>query len=396
MVIQIRTFAGCALAALLLTGCVLPGSVPPSPTIDANSIVTAAAGTAFVRLSEMAALGTPTAAATLTETPSPIATVFSLPTSIPTIAPLPGVVRANANVRGVPAKSSAHDLGGLLLGNTVGVIGRSVDATWLYILYADSPTGTGWVTAKAITMEAEMGILPILIYPNGEEAPPIMLPPYLYRVTGTPLPPAPPAGDWSKYGTLTQPANVRIGPSVGFLSMGVLVPGAKVTFRGRTDGNTWVQIDYPSGPDGHGWILSQLVQANDGYGSLPIYDLLGTPVTPAPAGPSVTQDANVVAVPAVGSETTLPRTSNASVGVQGEVTAQINVRSGPAQIYESLGFLNRKDKITVTGRTFNGLWYQIAYSVVPGGAGWVSSQYVLVLGDMRSLPYFNDQATRIP
>lgn len=396
----IRTFTGCALATVLLTGCVLPGALPPSPTVDADSILTAAAGTAFARLTEIVLLASPTAATTLTETPLPSATVFSLPTSIPMIEPLPGVVSANANVRGVPAKSKAHDLGGLLFGNPVQVIGRSVDATWLYILYADSPTGTGWVTARAITMEAEMGILPILIYPNGEEAQPIMLPPYIYKVTGTPQAPAPPPADWSKYGTLTQPAFVRIGPSVGFLSMGVLEPGVKVTFRGRIDGNTWVQIDYPSGPDEKGWILSQLAQANDGYGRLPYFDLLGTPVTSSPEGAPATQAgdvANATTASAVGAPNpTATPAAPASAGAQGEVTAQINVRNGPAQSFRSLGLLNPKDKVSITGRTLNGLWYKIVFSQSTEGLGWVSSQYVKVTGDMRSLPYYNDQATLIP
>jgi uncharacterized protein YraI len=312
--------------------------------------------------------------------------------------PLPGVIRANANVRGIPAKSSAHDLGGLLLGQSVGVIGRSVDATWLYIIFPESPTGTGWVTVKAVTLDAELGILPVLTYPNGEEAPPVMLPPYIFRVTGTPLPPATPPGDWPKFGTLLQPANVRIGPSVGFLSMGMLNPGTKVTFRGRTDGNTWVQIDYPSGPDGHGWILAQLVQANDGYGSLPIYDLLGTPVTPTSGEPAATQQAGAptIEITINTPQATVTPAPPITAGLQGEVSAQINVRNGPAQSYQSLGLLNPKDKITITGRTMNGLWLQIVFSQSTAGVGWVSSQYIKVLGSVNLLPYYNDQATRIP
>jgi len=389
---HIRTFVGCVLASLILAGCALPGATAPTATTDPNSIVTAAAATAFVRLSQVAALSTPTPSPTLTETPMPSATVYTLPTSIPTIVPMPGVMRANANVRGIPAKSKAHDIGGLMQGQKVNVIGRSEDATWYYILYADSPTGTGWVTVKAITMDGEMGLLPILIYPNGQEAEPIMLPPYLFYVTGTPQPPAAPPADWPKYGTLIQPANVRIGPSVGFLNMGVLEPGVKVTFRGRTDQNTWVQIDYPSGPGGHGWILSQLVQANDGYGNLPYYDVLGTPVTPTPDVPVATEDPNATPLPSETATLTPP----APTGAAGQVTAQINVRTGPAQTYQALGMLNPKDKVIVTGLTLNKLWYQIEYPGGPNGSGWVASQYVTVTGDMRSLPYFNDLATPIP
>jgi len=387
-----RTLIGLLLMAVTMASCALPGAATPPPTTDPNSILTAAAGTAFVRLSEVAAFATPTASVAPTETQAPTATTILLPTSIPTIKPLPGVMRANANVRGIPGKSKAHDVGGLMQGQNVGVIGRNAEATWLYIIYADSPTGTGWVTVKAITLDADMGLLPILIYPNGQEELPIMLPPFLFYVTGTPLPPAPPPADWPKYGTLIQPANVRIGPSVGFLSMGILQPGQKVTFRGRIEENAWVQIDYPSGPDGKGWILAELLQANDGFGGLPYYDVLGTPVTPTPQGPAATQELNSAPAP---TETATPAPPSAN-GAEGEVTAQINVRKGPAQSYDSLGLLNPKDKVTITGLTLNNLWYQIEYPASPDGSGWISAQYIKVLGDMRNLPYYNDLATKIP
>ncbi len=378
------------LIALFLVSCVLPGAASPTPTMDANVVITAAAGTAFARLTDTVAQETPTPAPIATETLSPSATPW--PTSIPTMEPIPGVMRANANVRGVPAKSKAHDLGGLLMDQAVKVIGRNAAATWLYILYADSPTGTGWVTMKAITLNGEMGLLPIVIFPNGEEGESLMLPPFLFTVTGTPLPPSTPPADWSKFGTLTQPANVRIGPSVGFLTIGVLQPGQIVTFRGRIAENIWVQIDYPSGPEGHGWILAELVQPNDGFGGLPYYDVLGTPVTQKPDVVEATADPNATPLPTE-TPTPVPPTP---AGADAEVTAQINVRSGPAQAYDSLGMLNPKDKVVVTGLTVNKYWYQIQYAASPTGYGWVASQYTSVLGDMRNLPYFNDQGTPIP
>jgi len=384
-----RKCLGTLWALLFLTGCAMPGAATPSPTIDPNSILTAAASTAAVRLTGTASAATETPQVTPTETAVPSATVVLLPTSIPTIEPFPAVVNANSRVRGIPAKSNEHDLGGLLKGQTVQVIGRNDDATWLYILYADSPSGTAWVTAGAIKLSKDMGLLPIMIYPNGVEAAGIMIPPFLYTVKGTALPPgAPPAG-WTKYGTLLQPANVRIGPSVGFLAIGVLNPGEKVSFQGRSAENTWVQIDYPSGPDSHGWILSSLVQANDGFGGLPYFDVMGTPVTPAP-----TTDPN--AAPTIEIPATPTAPAPAAAGAEAIVTNQINVRSGPAQSFESFGMLNPNDKVVVTGLTLNKYWYQIEYQASPSGHGWVASQYVRVTGDMRSLHYFNNEGTQIP
>jgi uncharacterized protein YraI len=380
------------LAILILAGCSFPGAAQPTPTSDINAIITAAAATAFVKMTEAVGLLSPTPSVTMTETLAPTATQMIYPTSISTIVPMPGVVRSNANVRGVPAKSKTHDLGGILLGQNVKVIGRNDAATWLYILYADSPTGTGWVTEKAIVLDGEMGSLPIVIYPFGEDGEGIMLPPLLYTVQGTPLPPSTPPAEWGKWGTITQMAKVRLGPSKGFLSIGTLNPGQIVTFRGRMGENEWVQIDYPSGPDGHGWISSELVQQHDGFGGLPYYNVLGTPVTPAPEVTQATTDPNATPV---ATETPMPIPSTPA-GTDAEVTAQINIRSGPAQTYDSYGMLNPKDKVVVTGLTLNKYWYQIQYSSSPTGYGWVASQYLRVLGDMRNLPYFNNEGTPLP
>lgn len=386
------------LGATILASCAFPGSTTPTQTIDAKGIMTAAAATAFVRLTDTAAQSTATPPATQTETPMPVASVIIRPTSIATIEPIQAVVGANSNVRSLPFKDKTNDIGGLLLGQPVKVIARNDDATWLYILYADSPTGTGWIIARAVPIGEQMGKLPIVIFPDGENGAPLMIPPFSYQITGTPLPPSTPPADWSKYGTITQQANVRLGPSVGFMTIGVLDVGQKVTFRGRIAENAWVQIDYPSGPGGFGWVLASLVQANDGFGGLPYYDVLGTPVTPTPessnAG-SVTETTPVI-TPTQGSSLTVTAAPPSASGVNGEVTIQINVRSGPAQTFQSLGMLNPKDKVVITGLTINKYWYQIQYTKGTGGVGWVASQYIRVLGDMLKTPYFNNEGTQVP
>ena len=61
-----------------------------------------------------------------------------------------------------------------------------------------------------------------------------------------------------------------------------------------------------------------------------------------------------------------------------------------------IGMLNPKDKVTITGLTMNHLWYQIQFSGSPDGIGWVSSQYVQVLGDMNHVPYYYNEGTKVP
>jgi uncharacterized protein YraI len=391
MKLTIKSLGQLFLAVTFLAGCAMPGSAAPTPTIDAGSILTAAVATAAVRLTQVAQSATATPQITPTETPVPSPTVIQLPTSIATIQPIVATVNANSRVRGIPAKSKENDLGGLMKGQSIRVIARNDAATWYYILFADSPTGTAWVIASVIELGSDMALLPVVIYPNGYEGGPLMLPPFIYKVTGTPLPPGQPPAGWTKYGTLLQQANVRIGPSVGFLTIGILQPGDKVSFSGRIAENAWVQIDYPSGPGGKGWILAQLLQANDGFGGLPYFDVLGTPVTPTPDNPAPTPG-STSAPEAAASATPAPVSSGAAA----EVTNQINVRSGPAQSYSSYGLLNPKDKVVVTGLTLNKYWYQIEFKTSPSGFGWVASQYVRVTGDMRKLQYFNNEGTPVP
>jgi uncharacterized protein YraI len=279
-------------------------------------------------------------------------------------------------------------VGGLFFKNTVKVIARNDAATWYYIIFAESPTGTGWVLASAVDLQGDIAQLPIVIYPNDGDTP-LMLPPLLFAITGTPLPLNAPAPG-SKTATVMQQARVRVGPSIGFVGIGVIEPGAVVMLTGRIDGNGWIQIDYPSGPGGRGWISGDLIKAADGFGDLPFYDILGTPVTPAP--PTATLDPNATLPP---TETPLPPTATPS-GPQGEVLAQINARSGPASTFESYGLLEPGTKVTITGLTLSGLWYRIEFPASPTGFAWVAAEYVKPLGDMLKVPYFDNLGNPLP
>ncbi|MEI6290099.1 MAG: SH3 domain-containing protein [Chloroflexota bacterium] len=387
---------------LLISSC-----AAPTQTTDVSAIITAAAATAFVRLSQTPVIATQTIDPTVDVFPTEIPTQTLQPTAFPTLVPIAGVMKANANIRSQPQKSKESDIGGILAGRAVEVIARNAEATWLYINYPESPTGKGWVVINAVTLNGELGLLPIIIFPDGNYNTPQLLPPFVFRITGTPLPPVDPPLEEKKFGVLLQPGNVRIGPSIGFLSIGILSTGQKVTFKGRIQDNYWVQIDYPSGPEGKGWILSSLLQANDGYSGLPYFDILGTPVTQAPV--SSTSAPAGTSNPAVGPTSTadLSNTNPASTPeptqvqhtgftVQAIVTNQINVRSGPAQAFNSFGVINPNEPVMVTGITLNSLWYRIEYQNGDGGIGWVSSKYVKITGAYTRLPIYNDLGTQVP
>jgi hypothetical protein len=70
--------------------------------------------------------------------------------------------------------------------------------------------------------------------------------------------------------------NVRAGPGVDYQRVGTLLAGQEAPALGRSAGGDWVQISFPEGPEGLGWVYTYLVEVN---GELPI---VIPPATPTP------------------------------------------------------------------------------------------------------------------
>lgn len=70
--------------------------------------------------------------------------------------------------------------------------------------------------------------------------------------------------------------NVRAGPGVDYERIGTLLAGQQVPALGRSAGGDWVQISFPEGPQGLGWVYTYLVDVN---GELPV---VIPPATPTP------------------------------------------------------------------------------------------------------------------
>ncbi len=70
--------------------------------------------------------------------------------------------------------------------------------------------------------------------------------------------------------------NVRSGPGVEYSTIGKLQAGQSVPALGRSTGGDWVQIDFPAGPGGVGWVYAYLVTVT---GDLPVVE---PPPTPTP------------------------------------------------------------------------------------------------------------------
>ena len=68
--------------------------------------------------------------------------------------------------------------------------------------------------------------------------------------------------------------NVRSGPGTEYDRVGTLLANQEVTGKGRTEGGSWILIEYQGGPDGYAWVYSSYV---DYVGDLPIVVVPNTP-----------------------------------------------------------------------------------------------------------------------
>jgi hypothetical protein len=73
---------------------------------------------------------------------------------------------------------------------------------------------------------------------------------------------------------------------------------------------------------------------------------------------------------------------------------QINVRSGPGTNYDKVGVLLTGQQVPAKGRSVGGEWVLVEYPGVPGGAAWVFSSLVELMGG--TLPVIEPPPTPTP
>ncbi len=220
-----------SLVFLLLTGCAAP-TAQATPTLTPLPFYTA------------------TLVPTLTPRPS---VTPAPPTITPTFAPVSASASAQLNVRAAP-NASANSLGMLEFGNAVTAVGKNAAGDWLLVIYPPGSPNTGWALRQYLQTEGDVDALPVV-----EAAQAVSVP-----VNSTPTPRAQTA-------TLTHEINVRAGPSSAFSSLGMLAAGTVVNLTGRNQTDTWLQIAYPSAPEGVGWVAAAYASAENLQG-LPYFD----------------------------------------------------------------------------------------------------------------------------
>lgn len=93
-------------------------------------------------------------------------------------------------------------------------------------------------------------------------------------------------------------------------------------------------------------------------------------------------------IPPTPQPTTLPLTRTASpqiaIGtptqllIEGTLSSKVNVRSGPAITYSSVGQLDAGQKVQILYLDNTRTWIQILYPPAPHGIGWVAAQYITI------------------
>src|SRR6185503_1574198 len=140
------------------------------------------------------------------------------------------------NVRLEPSTASTV-LGIIPADTTVEITGKDPDGKWWQIIYPhpEGIDGKGWVTAQYITTDRTSDVPTI----GGEETNP----------------------NNGNVAVVQEPINVRSGPGTDFNSLGTLNPHDVVNLTGKDQNGAWLQVEFPSGPEGKGWVNAAFVQA---------------------------------------------------------------------------------------------------------------------------------------
>jgi uncharacterized protein YraI len=326
--------------ALLVSAC--GGGATPAPTQDVALIQTQAAQTVVADLTKNAPVPTqappptavPTQAAPPGPTPDPSIPVAVIPT------PAPGEPTAIANFNTTINSGPGTNYvvyASFLGGRSAKVVGKSEDGLWWAVSVPVAPNGTGWVDGAWVTVSNADGV-PVL------PTPPV--PPTVDLV-----PPA--AGD--PQATALANLFVRTGPGTNFPAYGVAPAGVTGRVIGKSEDGQWwvVRLDPAKVGAGYGWVMAQYTYAQNVEGvqtiKTPVASTQEVPPPPPAGAPTAT------------------------------AVDFVNVRSGPGTNYPVLVVAPPGASGEVSGKSSDGLWWQVKLSTQysSDGFGWVSADWVI-------------------
>jgi uncharacterized protein YraI len=226
--------------------------------------------------------------------------------------------------------------GAFLGGATAVAVGMSTDGLWYAISVPVAPDGNGWVSATYVLPTNTSG-LPVLASPP--------VPPTVEMV--------PPATGDPQTTTLAQ-TYVRTGPGNTYPAYGIAQTGKTARVIGKSEDGLWlvVRVNPQVIGAGYAWVET-----------------------------AYTQPSNIDAVPVVAAPEQAPPAA-VEPPPAGAPTATafdyVYVRSGPGTNYLILGTAAPGATAEVSGKSEDGLWWQVKISTayISTGLGWVSADWV--------------------
>lgn len=206
--------------------------------------------------------------------------------------------QVRANLRATTDVSSTL-LGEIVSGTRYPVIGRSEFYPWLLLGNPSNKRPIGWVFQDLVTIYGNVNTVPISSFivsntlPTPTFAPALTLAPSeTFQLQGVALPTATlPAATLAPAsgvtGLVTGEINIRFGPGIDYPRIGVARAGETYEITARHTQLPWVQIRYPSAPNGYGWVANDLMEIQGDIYSVPAISQLNfdlptlTPTPPA-------------------------------------------------------------------------------------------------------------------
>jgi len=247
--------------------------------------------------------------------------VISISTPTPLIPSVTALMKANI----LSGPGFAYDeLAILEVGQSAEVIGKSQDEQWWVIKVPYLDQGTGYVSAEEVIAE-NVDSVPV------EENPIV---------------------------TAVMNVNIRGGPGLDFGIIGLLENGQSTMILGKSADELWWFVEVPESAE-KGWISIDYVVSNS-LGDVPVI--------------KVEEDDQKIVIP-------MPDINQPSLSA----SANVNVRSGPGEIYDVLTRLEYGMTALVVGVSSDNRWWAIKIQNSQQEYGWVSGDYVIVI-DVVDVP----------
>ena len=204
-----------------------------------------------------------------------------------------------ANLRAATT-TEAQLMGQIVSGTRYPVVGRSEFFPW-YLL-ADPATNQpiGWVFAELVTVQGDVSSVPLSTVDLSGAAPTPTAPvnATVSAVSGTTEATPPPASTAvptsAVTGTVLGEINIRYAPGTEYPRIGVAQAGAVLEITAWHTQLPWVEINYPSSPNGRAWVAVDLLEIQGDLQSLPANTQMNFNLPTLTPTPSMLQQSTVL------------------------------------------------------------------------------------------------------